>query len=159
MGEPATPFEFGAGHIQPSKAVDPGLVYDATYDDYLVFLCRSSGNRLDQSFNCPLNSPSPSSLNYPSLAIANLQGSVTVGRTVTNVGAANSSYSVTVDPPPGYLVRISPETLRFSAVGEKQKFSIRVEAESSENVYAFGWYTWSDGIHQVRSPISVWTVV
>ncbi|XP_057764066.1 subtilisin-like protease SBT5.6 isoform X2 [Salvia miltiorrhiza] len=160
LGNPATPFEYGAGHIQPSKAVDPGLVYDATYDDYLLFLCSSSGgNLLDPSFNCPTNVPSPSNLNYPSLAIADLQGSFTVERTVTNVGVGNSSYSVTIDPPPGYLVRISPATLDFSMAGEKQSFSITVEVVSSANVYAFGWYRWSDGIHQVTSPISVWTVL
>ncbi|KAI3456086.1 hypothetical protein Pfo_012749 [Paulownia fortunei] len=159
QGNSATPFEYGAGHIQPSKATDPGLVYDASYTDYLLFLCSSSSNLLDPSFNCPRVVPSPSNFNYPSITIANLKGLLTVKRTVTNVGIGNSSYSVTINRPPGYSVRISPATLYFSAPGEKQSFNITVQAESTarKNVYAFGWYTWSDGIHQVRSPIAVST--
>ncbi|KAG8385366.1 hypothetical protein BUALT_Bualt03G0035600 [Buddleja alternifolia] len=157
LGNSSTPFEYGAGHIQPSRAADPGLVYDASYDDYLLFLCGSSGNLLDPSFNCPEVVPSSSDFNYPSLAIANLEGLATVTRTVTDVGMGNSSYSVTIDAPPGYSVQISPATLFFSKQGEQHSFSITVEAENSarRNVFAFGWYTWSDGIHQVRSPISV----
>ncbi|KAL2484116.1 subtilase family protein [Forsythia ovata] len=92
QGNIATPFDYGAGHIQPSKADDPGLVYNASYNDYLLFLCSSSsGNLLDPSFKCPQNLPSPSDLNYPSLSIAHLQGSTTVKRTVTNVGTKSSS--------------------------------------------------------------------
>jgi hypothetical protein len=35
----ATPFDYyGAGHMRPNRAMDPGLVYDLTTDDYLGFL-------------------------------------------------------------------------------------------------------------------------
>ncbi|XP_011102273.1 subtilisin-like protease SBT5.6 [Sesamum indicum] len=157
LGNTATPFQYGAGHIQPSKAADPGLVYDASYTDYLLFLCSSSSNLLDPSFTCPQVLPSPSNFNYPSLAISNLRSVLTVRRSVTNVGMGNSTYSVTINPPPGYSVRISPATLYFGAAGEKQNFSITVRAgrAARRNVFAFGWYSWSDGIHLVRSPISV----
>lgn len=160
LGNIATPFDYGSGHIQPSKAADPGLVYDASYDDYLLFLCSSTGNVLDPTFNCPLNLPSASDLNYPSLSIANLKGSTTVKRTVTNVGKTNSSYSVRINPPQGYSVQISPTTLYFIATGEIKSFSITIEAQSTarKSVFAVGWYTWSDGIHQARSPITVATV-
>ncbi|KAL8468349.1 hypothetical protein ACS0TY_031538 [Phlomoides rotata] len=158
-GTPANPFQYGAGHIQPSKASDPGLVYDASYTDYLLFLCSSTGNVLDPSFNCPTPVPSPSNLNYPSLAIANLKGSSTVMRTVTNVGAANSSYSVTINPPGGYSVQISPARLDFRAAGEKQSFNVTIQVGSSaiRNAYAFGSFSWSDGTHLVRSTIQVST--
>ncbi|MDJ0909255.1 MAG: S8 family serine peptidase, partial [Woeseiaceae bacterium] len=35
----ANPFDFGAGHIVPNAAIDPGLVYDAGADDYDAFAC------------------------------------------------------------------------------------------------------------------------
>lgn len=36
---PGSPFLFGAGHVRPQKALDPGLVYDLLPKDYLNFLC------------------------------------------------------------------------------------------------------------------------
>ncbi|XP_031129447.1 subtilisin-like protease SBT5.6 [Ipomoea triloba] len=156
-GYVATPFEYGAGHILPSKAMDPGLVYDASYTDYLLFLC-NRGVTLDSSFKCPKHTPSASNFNYPSLSIANLRGSMTVKRTVTNVGKGNSTYIVTVTPPSGYVVAVSPMTLRFSREGEKQSFNVTIRINSvnrKRNGFAFGWYSWTDGDHVVTSPIAV----
>ncbi|KAH0723926.1 hypothetical protein KY289_006970 [Solanum tuberosum] len=157
-GNDANPFEYGAGHFRPSRAVDPGLIYDATYTDYLLYLC-SQNIRLDSSYNCPKKVPAASNLNYPSLAIANMRGSsMTVTRVVTNVGTDNSTYVLAVRSPPGYVVDIVPKTLRFSKLAEKHSFNITVTAQSSivsRNEFSFGWYTWSDGVHMVRSPIAV----
>jgi subtilisin family serine protease len=36
---PANIFATGAGHVNPSKANDPGLVYDIQPDDYIPYLC------------------------------------------------------------------------------------------------------------------------
>ncbi|XP_009604279.1 subtilisin-like protease SBT5.6 [Nicotiana tomentosiformis] len=154
-GDDANPFEYGAGHFRPSRAVDPGLIYDATYEDYLLYLC-SQNISLDSSFNCPEEVPEASNLNYPSLAIANIKGSRTVRRVVTNVGKDSSTYILAMRSPPGYVVDIIPKTLRFSKLGEKLSFNITVRAQSVErrNEFAFGWYTWSDGVHVVQSPIA-----
>lgn len=36
---PATPLDFGAGHINPNRAMDPGLIYDLEFQDYIDFIC------------------------------------------------------------------------------------------------------------------------
>ena len=82
-------------------AADPGLVYDATYKDYLLFLCSNGFKNVDPSFKCPKIPPPPNALNYPSVAIPNLNGTVTIKRSVTNVGSSKSIYFASIRPPPG----------------------------------------------------------
>ncbi|CAO2152364.1 unnamed protein product [Urochloa humidicola] len=77
-GQAATPFVRGAGHVDPNRAMDPGLVYDAGTNDYISFLC-SIGytteqiailTRDDSVTNC---STSPASAgdhsNYPAFSV------------------------------------------------------------------------------------------
>lgn len=157
-GQIADPFQYGSGHFRPTKAADPGLVYDASYTDYLVFLCSSGITNPDPPFTCPKVAPPTNNLNYPSVAIAKLNGTAIVTRTVTNVGNAKSVYFSSVKPPLGYSVKISPPVLFFSKVGEKKSFTITVKKKMSKadkDEYKFGWYTWRDGYHVVRSPMAV----
>lgn len=161
-GNPANPFQYGSGHFRPTKAADPGLVYDTTYTDYLLYLCNIGVKSLDSSFKCPKVSPSSNNLNYPSLQISKLKRKVTITRTVTNVGSARSIYFSSVKSPVGFSVRVEPSILYFNHVGQKKSFCITVEARNPKaskkndaEEYAFGWYTWNDGIHNVRSPMAV----
>ncbi|XP_051128629.1 subtilisin-like protease SBT5.6 [Andrographis paniculata] len=156
----ATPFNYGSGHIRPSKAADPGLIYDITYAEYIDFACASTGQSLDPEYQCPAKPPPPSNLNYPSLAIANVgsQGT-TVPRRVRNVGGGSPTYTVSIVQPPGYIVKISPATLNFNPGVKTQSFTISVQASASaaRNQFAFGSYTWrsTNGAYLVRSPIAV----
>ncbi|CAN1332705.1 Subtilisin-like protease 1 [Linum perenne] len=36
---PATVFDMAAGHVNPQKALNPGLVYDIQPEDYVGYLC------------------------------------------------------------------------------------------------------------------------
>ena len=36
---PVLIFRQGAGHVQPNRAMNPGLVFDSGYNDWLGFLC------------------------------------------------------------------------------------------------------------------------
>lgn len=160
-GKPAGPFNYGSGHLRPVHALDPGLVYNASYSDYLTYLC-AMGIISNSYFKCPAHPFSPTNLNHPSIAIPNLNGTLTVKRTVTNVGPGKSVYSATVTPPVGVSVEISPKILIFSHVGEKKTFNITLQAnegnvgeEEKRGGYVFGWYEWKDGVHVVRSPMAV----
>ncbi|XP_052181000.1 subtilisin-like protease SBT5.6 [Diospyros lotus] len=161
FGNLADPFQYGSGHLRPTKAADPGLVYDASYTDYLLFLCSSGVKNFDPSFKCPKRPPKISDLNYPSLAISKLNGTVTVKRTVKNVGSGNSIYFCKVKQPNGFSVKVFPPILVFDHVGQKKNFTITVKPEMEasatigKNEYAFGWYTWMDGVHFVRSPMAI----
>lgn len=157
-GIPATPFNYGSGQLNPNKASDPGLIYDATIEDYLTFLCSSginANNALNTNFQCPESLPKSNDLNYPSIAIANLTDTENVTRTVTNVGG-KSEYTVSVDEPAGVSVNIHPKKLSFQTSGEKQTFTVQFTLKKPLNEeYVFGSYTWNDGVHKVRSPFAV----
>ncbi|CAI0475255.1 unnamed protein product [Linum tenue] len=162
-GDKATPFEFGSGHFRPSRAADPGLVYDASYGDYLLYLCSYGLRNADKRFECPEVLPPTYDLNYPSVSVPKLNGSATVRRTVTNVGGAGkAAYFFGGKPPPGLTVEARPSVLYFSRVGEKKSFELRVTVRNRTAAegnfrggYGFGWYAWRDDYHVVRSPIAV----
>ncbi|XP_037406572.1 subtilisin-like protease SBT5.6 [Triticum dicoccoides] len=159
-GTVAGPMDYGSGHIRPRHALDPGLVYDASFQDYLLYACASEGAQLDHSFPCPASPPRPHELNYPSVAIHGLNGATTVHRTVTNVGEHGAHYSVAVVEPMGFSVKVSPKSLAFARTGEKKSFTIKIAATGKRSrrlkrKYLAGSYTWSDGVHAVRSPVVV----
>lgn len=160
-GSIATPFSFGSGHFRPTKAADPGLVYDASYEDYLLYLCSHGFSFTNPVFRCPNKPPSALNLNYPSIAIPNLNGTVIVKRTVTNVGGSKSVYFFSAKPPMGVSVKANPSILFFDHIGQKKSFTITVRLGSETTrqgltkQYVFGWYRWTDGLHLVRSPMAV----
>ncbi|XP_057948229.1 subtilisin-like protease SBT5.6 [Malania oleifera] len=163
FGNLADPYLCGAGLLQPEKAADPGLVYDASYTDYLLYLCSIGLENIDPSFKCPEATPRELNnlLNCPSLVLPKLNGTMTVNRTVTNVGGAKSVYIASVMPPSGFVVEVWPSMLVFDHVGQKKSFIITVRTNSqkkggqNDDQYAFGWYAWADGLHWVKSPIVV----
>ncbi|KAJ7563538.1 hypothetical protein O6H91_03G114400 [Diphasiastrum complanatum] len=160
----AGPFNYGAGHINPNAAADPGLLYDATPEDYVLFLCSlnytssSIAVLTGTNFTCPQTPPTVTNFNYPSVAISALNGSLTVTRTVTNVGSNSSSYEVYVRAPTGISVEVQPSKLDFIKDGEKQSFQITFTALNQTSGYKFGYFIWNDGTHLVKSSIVVQTV-
>ncbi|KAJ9128899.1 hypothetical protein P3X46_034366 [Hevea brasiliensis] len=162
-GKIADPFQFGSGHFRPAKAADPGLVYDASYDDYIAYLCNYGYSKVGD-YHCPKKATlEPTyNLNYPSVSIPKLNGTVIVKRNVTNVGAAKSVYFFTAKPPKGISIKASPSILYFDKVGQKISFTLTVRARDAHTAkkyykddFAFGWYTWTDSYHYVRSPVAV----
>lgn len=154
-------FDYGAGQVVPSSAFDPGLVYDAGWLDWLAFLCNTSTAVSAGTCNYLASlgySLDPSDLNYPSISIGALPGSQTIKRTVTNVGPAGT-YNVSVDAPLGIDVTVDPESL---TLGKGESASYYVTFTASADLVALDWtfgsLTWSDGLHNVTSPISLYPV-
>ncbi|MCJ7659109.1 MAG: S8 family serine peptidase [Anaerolineales bacterium] len=151
-------FDYGAGQVVPNSAFDPGLVYNAGWNDWLAFLCETSTavsagtcNALE-SFGYSLD---PSDLNYPSISIGALAGEQTVTRTVTNVGPAGT-YAVLVDAPAGIDVTVDPVSLTLGE-GESTSFTVTFKANESAvaDDWTFGSLTWSHGPHHVTSPLAI----
>ncbi|OMO66732.1 hypothetical protein COLO4_30414 [Corchorus olitorius] len=163
-------FAYGSGHINPIKARDPGLVYEALKEDYIKLFC-SIGYTLDQikaitgdnSSSCPPSSQSvlPKDLNYPSMAAfvkSNESFTVNFHRTVTNVGLANSTYKAQVSANPRLKVEVIPDFLSFKSLQEKKSFNVTVIGKGLEFCsMVSASLIWSDGIHTVRSPIVIHT--
>ncbi|XP_021908927.1 cucumisin-like [Carica papaya] len=159
-------FAYGAGHIDPLKAIDPGLVYDASEADYVDFLCKEGYNTTlvriisGDNSSCPSDQPGKAwDLNYPSFSLSLLDGETvmaTYPRTVTNVGPANSIYHAKVSMPSPFTVEVEPTTLSFSEVGEKKSFTLKIYGSPIVNTpIVSGSLEWTDGHHVVRSPIVV----
>ena len=155
----ADPFDMGAGHIVPTPASDPGLVYNAGFNDYLAFLCGTTDAVNPTSCDALTGSlgfsDDPSDLNLASIGVADLAGVQTVTRSVTNVGAA-AVYTASVEAPAGVAVVVEPGSLDLAA-GETGEFTVTFTSTDTvvPDEWAFGSLTWSDGDHSVRSPLAV----
>ena len=154
----ADPFDFGAGHMVPNRAINPGLTYDAGLFDYLAATCGTVSPLVSDEDCATLESlgfsRDPADLNLPSIAVSDMVGSKTIRRTVTNVGG-RSTYEVSVQPPPGIKVQVNPESFTI-AKGESKTFEVTFTnwgAPSGE--WRFGRLTWSNGNQDVRSPIAI----
>ncbi|XP_004492811.2 subtilisin-like protease SBT3 [Cicer arietinum] len=162
----ASPFAIGAGEIDPNRAMNPGLIYDATPQDYVNLLCGLNYTKeqiLSITRSSHYNCDNPSlDLNYPSfIAFFSNKTSLTgqkFKRTVTNVGDGGASYRVKVTQPKGYVVTVSPDILDFSYGNEKKSYYVFIKCVvyNEENV-SFGDLVWIEdgGKHSVRSPIVV----
>lgn len=170
----ADPFDFGAGHAAPVKAMDPGLVYDASAADYFAFLCGIGNTAFVKSasgYDCAAyvaaGYPTDASqLNYPSIAVSQLKAAKTIVRVVTDVSGNNSNYRPTIQAPAGVDVSfkalnangqlVDATSIDVPANG-KAVYAVTLTPNASAvlDKWVFGSVTLSDGVHNVRSPIVV----
>jgi subtilisin family serine protease len=171
----ANPFEMGSGHIDlggksyANSALFPGLVYDAGFYDYLGFLCDADpGVFADpDATRAALESMGFSTeaynLNYPSIGVAELPGSITVKRTVTCVSQYPGvrTYVPVVKAPAGYSVTLQPSRL-FLASGQSATFTVTIKNVSAPvGEWRYGSLLWRDTAYNlpysefVYSPIAV----
>ncbi|KAL0336310.1 UNVERIFIED_CONTAM: Subtilisin-like protease SBT4.6 [Sesamum radiatum] len=156
-------FSYGAGHLNPINATNPGLVYETNEQDYVKLLCNigyptESIRKLfnNDSINCPKQvGATINDFNYPSISLQVKQGvpfSASFTRTVTNVGPANSTYTARINKPANFDITVEPGTLSFKQLNEKKSFVVTVKGDRITSMISAS-LVWSDGIHSVRSPI------
>ncbi|XP_059283821.1 subtilisin-like protease SBT1.8 [Lycium ferocissimum] len=164
-GQLSTPWAHGSGHVDPHKALSPGLVYDIAPSDYIKFLCSldyelSHIQAIVKSPNvtCAKKFADPGQINYPSFSVLFGKSRVVrYTRAVTNVGAAGSVYEVVVDAPPTVSVTVKPSKLVFKRVGQRLRYTatfVSKKGVSTMTKSAFGSIFWNNAQNLVRSPVS-----
>lgn len=164
-------FAYGAGQVNPTKALNPGLVYDMDEFSYIQFLCHegynesSLANLIHQGkINCSTLIPAlgEDAINYPTMQLSlksHQEPSTGIfRRRVTNVGPAQSIYNATIQSPKGVEIVVKPMTLSFSRVSQKRSFKVVVKAKPMSTAIPMvsGSLTWRSSSHTVRSPIVIY---
>ncbi|KAL4585181.1 hypothetical protein LXL04_009796 [Taraxacum kok-saghyz] len=162
----ADPFDYGGGHVDPNKTINPGLVYNMTTKDYIHFLCAMGYNdtaisSLDNYHShCPKKTNFLKNLNLPSISIPELQKTMTVSRILTNVGPTVSRYVARIIAPHGTRVTVEPSILFFNSTKSRLKFKVRIcPLVRMQGRFSFGSLVWEDGVHVVRTPLVVRIVI
>ncbi|RYR19936.1 hypothetical protein Ahy_B03g064900 isoform A [Arachis hypogaea] len=157
---PATPFDMGSGFLNATGALNPGLIFYSSYDDYMAFLCGINGsvpvvlNYTGQNCWSYNSTVYGADLNLPSITISKLNQSRVVQRTVQNV-AGNETYSVGWSAPYGVSVSVSPTHFTIAG-GEKQVLSVLMNATANSSVASFGRIgLFGDQGHVLSIPLSV----
>ncbi|MFT4264185.1 MAG: S8 family serine peptidase [Nocardioides sp.] len=164
----AGPFDRGAGEVDPGVVdrpglFDPGLVYDAGFNDYLGFYCDAAPAIFsDASATCSSLAAAgvptrTEDLNLATIGISSLVGSETVQRTVTNVSDKTIKVSAdTKEAPTGYSVSVSPSKLTV-APGATASFTVTIanKGAAPAGEWRFGNLTWKGSGYTVNSAIAV----
>ncbi|CAL0318315.1 unnamed protein product [Lupinus luteus] len=163
-------FAYGAGQVNPTRAVSPGLVYDMDDLAYIQFLCHEgyNGSTLSVLVGSPVNCTSliPAfgydAINYPSMQLsAKSNKGTTVGvfkRRVTNLGPSPTIYNATIKSPKGVEITVKPTSLIFSHTMQKKSFTVVVKAKSMESMQIVsGSLIWKSPRYIVRSPIVIYS--
>ncbi|TVU39287.1 hypothetical protein EJB05_12699, partial [Eragrostis curvula] len=166
----STPFARRADHVDPNRALDPGLVYDVRNSEYIAFLC-TLGYTAEQIAlftrdgsvtDCSITTSKKdvTDLNYPAFSVVfkSDNDKVTQRRRVTNVGKfVSPTYTVSVTSPSGVRVTVNPPKLHFLGGPTTKRYELTFVAHGEDvtDKYTFGSITWSDGTYTVTSPVTV----
>jgi subtilisin family serine protease len=146
--DPVTdPFTQGAGHVDPTKYFNPGLLYLNGTPDWYSYI---QGIGYDVGVD-PID---PSDLNLASIAVGALTAPKTVTRTVTSTQAG--TFTAQPIDIAGIDAVVSPSTLTFDAAGQSQSYTVTfTRTDAPLDTWATGSLNWVDGSTTVHSPIAV----
>lgn len=143
------PFAQGAGHADPTRYFEPGLLYLNGPADWDAYIAGIGGD--------PFGAAEPidaSDLNLASIAVGEMAAPQTVTRTVTATQAG--TFTASVQGMAGMEVVVEPSTLTFGAAGESASFTVTFARTTAPlDAYATGSLTWTSGDTTVRSPLAV----
>ncbi|XP_039070026.1 subtilisin-like protease SBT3 [Hibiscus syriacus] len=157
---PGTPLDYGAGHINPNKAMDPGLIYDIDWQGYVDFLCGLGYSEAEMKailrrsqWNCSQNQ---TDINYPSF-VAIFNASSPNVKNFTRVVLGNKPiYHAVVETTYGTTFTVEPSTLTFTNKYQKQKFVVSVQMYGKAPPVTYGYLKWVyQNSHIVASPVVV----
>ncbi len=124
---PATPFDMGAGSIRADRAVNPTLVFNETYADF-VAAGSDVLHRID--------------LNIPSIDATTMSGSIATQRTAINVSGKQQTLKVQISQPAGVTITVGNKNnnLKIGKNGSLT-FPITISAPEVPNGQYFGSIT------------------
>ena len=152
-------FEYGAGHVDPNKAADPGLVFDSGFLDWLAMLCGATSGVGQGTCDFLASngfSFDASNLNLASIAIGDMAGSQSVTRKAKSVGSASETYVFSVEGLPGIVA--TPSMASFTAApGATTAFNVTfTRTTQTIGSYSTGSIVWTgDKGHVVRMPVAI----
>ena len=138
------PFNQGAGHVDPTKFFEPGLVVTSSEDEWNSFM---QGQGLDLGVT-PM---AATDLNIPSMAKGQVTSSVTIARTFTALQAGTWNVAVNV---PGFDVAIDKQSITLAkGASEKVTFTF-TRSTAPLKAFATGFATLT-GPTTVRLPVAL----
>uniref|UniRef100_A0ACD5WHF9 Uncharacterized protein n=1 Tax=Avena sativa TaxID=4498 RepID=A0ACD5WHF9_AVESA len=170
-GKEAGPFQLGAGHVDPNRALDPGLVYDANEYDYISFVCALgytpqqiailTGGSPVQDICSRHGELAVGDHNYPAFSVVfkSYDEKITQSRAVRNVGSnGDAVYTFSYRAlPVGWSAIVNPSKLVFDEDNDTLEyevtFSLLPTVRNSSETEAHSALVWTDGKHKVVSPI------
>ncbi|KAJ4800614.1 Subtilisin-like protease [Rhynchospora pubera] len=157
----SAPFDYGSGLINPSGALDPGLVFPSEFEDYIGFLCSLRNTTSEEIFlatgvACKASTNTPSDLNLPSITISSLRGCQIIRRYVKNVGGKAETYLAAVQAPDGVAVHVEPSWFNIGP-DRIQHLEVTFNVTEASESFNFGELVFIGSLdHIVRLPLIVW---
>jgi subtilisin family serine protease len=161
-GHAASPLDYGAGHVRPGPAFNPGIVYESTPFEWTQYTCgigehQLAGSPTDQIDLCDITgSIDPSNVNNATISVGDVAGRQTITRTVTNTTRQASVYFPKIEVPAGYTVTVSPSALTVLP-SKSASYTVEVtRTTAAKGEWKFGSLTWSDlRGHSARSALAL----
>jgi subtilisin family serine protease len=138
-----TPFDYGSGQVNVTRAMKAGLVYDSNFIDWYGYLCATEwGNDTCDHYGIPTFDASD--FNYASIAVGSLAGQQKVTRTVTQTWKEKADWVPVIKAPAGVSVSVSPSHAVLRK-GQSATFTYTfTRTTATLGDYTFGTVTMTD---------------